>query len=87
MSASMRGNAAVDVRLAWSAGGVELAVTNCGGDVGSGGGQPSVPTGSGYGLAGMTERVRAVGGTVAAHGLPDGGFRVSVTMPVAGARP
>ena len=38
------------------------------------------PTGSG--LAGMRERVTALGGTFTAGPAPGGGFRVSATLPV-----
>jgi two-component system, NarL family, sensor histidine kinase DesK len=39
--------------------------------------------GGGHGLAGLRERAQAVGGTVEARPLQDGGFRLSVTVPVA----
>jgi signal transduction histidine kinase len=40
--------------------------------------------GSGHGIAGMRERVAAVGGTFEAGSRPDGGFRVFARMPVFG---
>ncbi len=75
------GNADVDVGLVWAEDQVELTVTDTGneGIVSSGG--------SGYGLSGMAERMHAVGGSVEAAALPGQGFRVCVTMPVAGQVP
>ena len=57
-------------------GGAEVEVVDDG--VGS-----SASNGGGSGLAGLEQRVRAVGGTFAAGDLPEGGFRVRVTVPVA----
>jgi signal transduction histidine kinase len=37
------------------------------------------------GLAGMRERIGALGGTVQVHGAPDGGAVVEVTVPLDGA--
>jgi two-component system, NarL family, sensor histidine kinase DesK len=37
----------------------------------------------GTGLAGLRERVATVGGVVEAGGLPDGGFRLRVSIPIA----
>jgi len=37
---------------------------------------------AGHGLAGMRERVSALGGTLSAGPHPDGGFRVAATIPV-----
>jgi two-component system sensor histidine kinase DesK len=37
----------------------------------------------GMGLAGLRERVATVGGVVEAGGLPDGGFRLRVSIPIA----
>jgi signal transduction histidine kinase len=39
------------------------------------------PTGTGYGLLGMRERVSAAGGTMRAGPLPGGGFRVRAVLP------
>lgn len=39
-------------------------------------------TPSGFGLVGMTERVNALGGTLAAYNLADKGMRVDVILPV-----
>ncbi|MVU76151.1 sensor histidine kinase [Nocardia sp. ET3-3] len=38
-------------------------------------------TGTGYGMIGMRERVKAVGGTLDAGPRPDGGFRVDAELP------
>jgi signal transduction histidine kinase len=43
--------------------------------------------GSGHGLIGMHERATAIGGTVTAGPLPDGGFRVVAELPSALASP
>lgn len=40
--------------------------------------------GSGHGIAGMRERVHALGGELDAGPLPDGGFRVRASLPVLG---
>jgi signal transduction histidine kinase len=45
----------------------------------------TAPSGSGYGLIGLRERAAAVGGHVDAAPRPDGGFRVTATLPAAGA--
>ncbi|MGL3200222.1 MULTISPECIES: histidine kinase, partial [Curtobacterium] len=42
------------------------------------------PDDGGFGLAGMRERVAALGGTVEHGQQPDGGFRVAVTLPTSG---
>ncbi|MFD4026922.1 sensor histidine kinase [Streptomyces sp. NPDC058576] len=39
------------------------------------------PPASGYGLPGLAERVRAVGGTVGHHPAPDGGFVLTARLP------
>ncbi|MFM8781590.1 MAG: sensor histidine kinase, partial [Gemmatimonadota bacterium] len=36
----------------------------------------------GFGLVGMTERVRLVGGAIAIDSRPGGGCRVSVRLPI-----
>ncbi|WP_144711919.1 sensor histidine kinase [Curtobacterium pusillum] len=41
------------------------------------------PDDGGFGLAGMRERVHALGGTIDHGPDPDGGFRVAVTLPTA----
>ena len=70
------GNAAVEVHLAWDAqGGVELTVADSGGEA------TASADGAGYGLSGMAERVRAVGGPVTAGADAGSGFRVHVAVP------
>jgi signal transduction histidine kinase len=50
---------------------------------------PLAPPSSGFGLVGLTERVRALGGELDARPEPSGGFRVTATLPAVsvGARP
>jgi signal transduction histidine kinase len=43
---------------------------------------PVEESGTGHGLVGMRERVRLVGGELAAGPLPEGGFRVVARLPV-----
>jgi len=52
-------------------------------DTGSVSGAASRPT-QGHGLAGMRERVTALGGTLTAGPLPSGGWRVRAELPVVG---
>ena len=59
--------------------GVEVEVVD------SGGGQPALD-GSGFGLEGLAERVRLLGGDFAAGPRPGGGFAVRARIPEAGAR-
>jgi signal transduction histidine kinase len=67
--------AEVTVRLAWAPGGVEVWITDYGGD-GVDAGLPS----SGYGLSGMAERVSLIGGLLHS-GQVDGGFMVDLWLP------
>ncbi|WP_433065217.1 sensor histidine kinase [Dactylosporangium sp. CS-033363] len=55
-------------------------------DAGARGGEPRLPS-SGRGLAGMRERVSALGGTLDAGPLPEGGFRVLAVLPLVTADP
>ena len=67
--------AEVTVRIAWAPNGVEVSITDSGGD-GVDAGLPS----SGQGLAGMAERVALIGGHLRA-GPADGGFAVRLWLP------
>ena len=42
---------------------------------------------TGHGLLGLAERVSMVGGTLSAAAAPEGGFRVTATLPVVQAVP
>jgi signal transduction histidine kinase len=61
---------------------VEVEVTNA---------AAAVPVGArsslsgGRGLAGLRERIGVLGGSLAVGEQPDGGFRVSASIPVGGA--
>ncbi|HZI97535.1 MAG TPA: ATP-binding protein, partial [Actinomycetales bacterium] len=46
---------------------------------------PGAHPGHGYGLAGMRERARLLGGELATGAAPGRGFGVQVTLPLAGA--
>jgi signal transduction histidine kinase len=65
----------VTVRLVWASGGVEVSVTDSGGD-GVDVGLPS----SGFGLTSMAERAALKGGRLRA-GHADGGFAVHLWLP------
>jgi signal transduction histidine kinase len=74
------GGAAVRVTIAQDTAGLELEVTNNGGE-----GLPaSIAGGLGHGVSGMRERAAALGGSLEAGPLPDGGFRVHATLPLPG---
>jgi two-component system sensor histidine kinase UhpB len=77
----LKHSAANQVRLALIRGRdvLELTVENDG----SGGGSGDLGTSS-HGLLGMRERVVAVGGTMETTFPPEGGFRVSIRLPVSG---
>ncbi|HEX8005397.1 MAG TPA: sensor histidine kinase, partial [Trebonia sp.] len=70
------GGSAAAVRLRYGADSVEIEVD----DDGRGSG-PTTRAGSGNGLAGMTERAWALGGTLDAGPQPSGGFRVLARLP------
>jgi signal transduction histidine kinase len=55
-------------------------------DAGSGGRSPLMGSGSGLGLAGMRERVEALGGVVDAGPQAGGGWRVHARLPLATSR-
>lgn len=69
------------MRLRAETGRVELEVS----DNGRGGPSHSaVPQGAGLGIRGMTERMTAMGGTLAAGPKPGGGWLVRATVPTPG---
>jgi len=72
------GDTTATVRLSYLPAGLRIVVENAG----SAG--PAAPGGhsAGYGIAGMRERVTAVGGNLQAGPRPDGGFRVSAVLPL-----
>jgi signal transduction histidine kinase len=51
-------------------------------DTGRGGAAPPSANGGGHGIAGMRERVTALGGSLTAGPRPDGGFAVTARLPV-----
>ncbi|MFJ9340503.1 sensor histidine kinase [Streptomyces sp. NPDC101733] len=67
---------AARIRLGWRPGSLVLRVDD------DGPAADSAAGGSGNGLAGMRERAGALGGTVEAGPRPDGGFRVTATLPL-----
>ncbi|MEU1964307.1 sensor histidine kinase [Micromonospora sediminicola] len=71
------GPATAAVRVGYASDEVTVEVT----DTGRGGTTPPERSG-GFGLAGMRERVTALGGTFSAGPAPPGGFRVHARLPV-----
>jgi signal transduction histidine kinase len=69
--------APLEIRVELSGGG--LAITSHNGRVAAE--SPLAATGSGLGLAGMRDRVEALGGTFSAGPDPDGGFSLSARLP------
>jgi signal transduction histidine kinase len=73
----------VAIAVSDDAGGVVVTVA----DDGPGGGSPSraaaPQAGGGFGLVGLAERVRALGGELSAGPRPGGGFAVEARLPVA----
>jgi signal transduction histidine kinase len=69
------GPATAAVRIALGDDGLTVSVR----DTGHG---AAPPKGDGHGLAGMRERVTALGGSLTAGPQPDGGFAVTATLPV-----
>jgi signal transduction histidine kinase len=67
----------VSVLLAWSPGGLEVSITDSGGD-----GVDAGLTSSGFGLTSMAERAAAHGGRLD-FGAADNGFRVRLWLPLA----
>ena len=75
----------VDVRLVFGRDDLRIVVDNSapGGALP----EPAPPSpGTGHGLAGMRERVAAIGGDLQAGPRPEGGFRVAARLPLTGAR-
>jgi signal transduction histidine kinase len=73
-----------DVTIRWREDRVEVEVVDHGGHGGRTGELPVPVPGTGYGLRAMADRVAAYGGRVSASGSTGDGFRLHVTMPVAG---
>ncbi len=71
--------AAVTVTLAYTDGGLHVCVADLGLPPGR---NPVAAQGSGLGLAGMDERIRAVGGTLTAGPRAEGGWLVELRIPV-----
>jgi signal transduction histidine kinase len=67
----------VTIRLAYGDGELTLAVE----DDGRGTAARPAPAGGGSGIAGMTERARALGGELTAGPRPEGGFAVRARLP------
>jgi signal transduction histidine kinase len=83
-SARHAGGANATVRLDYSASAVQVEVSDDGTPRPSG--QSAAPAhGSGSGIAGMTERAAALGGTLRAGPRPEGGFGVWARLPLSGA--
>ena len=70
--------ASVAVELAWTPEVLTTTITDTGLPAGR---QAVADQGTGLGLAGMTERLVAVGGSVTAGPTPGGGWRVAITVP------
>jgi signal transduction histidine kinase len=70
------GGTVARVLLAFRPDGLEVEVHDDGTGPGAG-----LARGTGRGIAGMTERARALGGTLHAGPAPDGGFRVRARLP------
>jgi signal transduction histidine kinase len=79
-SARHSGGVTVTVRLGFGDGGLRIEVDDEGTTRAAG--QPPAPAnGSGNGIAGMTERAAALGGTLEAGPRPEGGFAVRAWLP------
>jgi signal transduction histidine kinase len=69
--------ASAEVTLHYRPGSIDIEVLD------DGTARPAPPAG-GHGLIGMVERVSVFGGSIDTGHRPEGGFRVSVTLPVEG---
>jgi signal transduction histidine kinase len=76
--------AAVEIMISAGAGRIQLAVRDDGRGLPAGRAEDYESRGH-MGLAGMRERIAALGGTVRVHGAPAGGVMVEVTVPLDGA--
>ncbi|MEV4947396.1 sensor histidine kinase [Streptomyces sp. NPDC053755] len=70
------GRSRASVRLTYGTDGLAVEVSD------DGAGVAAAPSGSGYGLMGMRERVALHGGTLEAGPLDGGGFRVAARLPL-----
>ncbi|MGW4941957.1 sensor histidine kinase [Actinoplanes sp. NPDC004185] len=70
------GTATASVRLAVTGDDLTVSISD------TGRGSPPRPARDGHGLAGMKERVSALGGSLTAGPRPEGGFAVTATLPV-----
>ena len=76
------GGSSASVRVSYAEDALMIEVADDGAVIGSRGAGPDGFTGGGgNGLAGMTERARALGGTLEAGPRPSGGFRVLARLP------
>jgi signal transduction histidine kinase len=69
------------IRIAHDGGAITLEITDDGR-----GAQQGMLEPAGSGLAGLRERVAALGGSCQAGPLPEGGFRLAVTVPLSATR-
>ncbi len=79
------GRATATVRVGYAPTEVSVEVTDTGrgsATAGPDGGRSGAGPGGGHGLAGMRERVTALGGSFTAGSGPGGGFRVYATLPL-----
>ncbi len=79
-SARHSGGTRATVRVCYRGREVGIEVT----DEGAHDPRPPRAAGTGSGIAGMTDRARALGGRLTAGPQPDGGFRVTAVLPVSG---
>jgi signal transduction histidine kinase len=77
------GPTAVSVRLTYRPDLLRIVVDNAA----AGHAKAAAPAGRGHGLIGMRERVTALGGTLRCGPRPDGGFRVTATLPTPAGSP
>jgi signal transduction histidine kinase len=77
-SARHSGGTQATVRVSYRGGEIEIEVD----DKGTTGPRPPRPAGTGSGIAGMTDRARALGGRLTAGPRPGTGFRVTAVLPV-----